>query len=119
MYKVSNNISPTILNDILASKATPYNLRNPVSFKMRKVYLVYSGTETLPHLGPTIWSLVPQEIRHSVSLVDFKLKIIKWTPSNCSYRLCKNITSNMIHLKRFLLTSLAAVSTIIIHISNI
>ena len=111
MYKVSNNMSPTILNDILASKATPYNLR--------KVYLVYSGTETLPHLGPTIWSLVPQEIRQSVSLVDFKLKIIKWTPSNCSYRLCKNITSNMIHLKRFLLTSLAAVSTIIIHISNI
>ena len=54
MYKVSNNMSPTILNDVFASRATPYNLRNPVSFKMRKVYSVYKGTETLSHLGPKV-----------------------------------------------------------------
>ena len=35
IYKVSNNISPTILNNIFESRATPYNLRNPVSFKIR------------------------------------------------------------------------------------
>ena len=56
-------MSPTILNDTFASTATTYNLRNPVSFKMRKVYLVYNGTETLSHLGPKIWSLVPKEKR--------------------------------------------------------
>ena len=42
---------------------------------MRKVYLVYNGTETLSRLGPKIWSLVPQEIRQFVSLGDFKSKI--------------------------------------------
>ena len=31
MYKISNNMSPTTLNDIFAPKATPYNLRNPPS----------------------------------------------------------------------------------------
>ena len=52
MYKVSNT-SPTILRDFLfASRATPYNLQNPVSFKIRIV-------------------------RQSVSLGDFKSKIKK------------------------------------------
>ena len=73
-YKVSSNMSPTILNDISASRATHYNLRNPVRFKMQKVCLVYNGTETLYHLGPKIWSLVLHEIYHSVSLGDFKSK---------------------------------------------
>ena len=47
MYKVSNNMSSSIINDIFASRATPYNLPNPVSFKMRKVYSVYNGTKTI------------------------------------------------------------------------
>ena len=56
MYKVSN-MSPTITNNIFATRPTSYNLRNQtasVNFKMRKVYLFYNGTETLSHLGPKI-----------------------------------------------------------------
>ena len=34
MYEVSSNMPPIIYNEIFASSATPYNLRNPVSFKM-------------------------------------------------------------------------------------
>ena len=41
---------------------------------MRKTHSVYSGTETLSHLGPKIWSLVTQEIRQSVSLDDLNQK---------------------------------------------
>ena len=61
-------MSPTILNNVLGSRATPYNLCHPVSFKMRNADSVYSGIESLSHLGPKLWSLVPQEIRLSVSL---------------------------------------------------
>ena len=46
MYKVSNNMSPAILNDIFAS-----------SFKIRKVYSVYDGIETLTNLGPKIYEV--------------------------------------------------------------
>ena len=80
---------PTIISYIFASRATPYNLRNPVSFKVRKVYSIYHGTETLSNLGPKIWSFVPQEIRQSVSFGDLKSKIKKQTPSNCPCKLCK------------------------------
>ena len=43
IYKVSNNMSPTIFNDSFASRDAPYNLRNPGSFKTQKVYSVYNG----------------------------------------------------------------------------
>ena len=39
-YKISNNMSPAILNNIFARSATPYNLHNPANLKMRKVHLV-------------------------------------------------------------------------------
>ena len=52
MCKESNNMSATILRNIFASIATPYNLRNPVSFKIPKVHSVYNNNETLSHLGP-------------------------------------------------------------------
>lgn len=83
-------MSPTIVNDNLSSGATPYNLHNPVIFKMRKVYLVYNGTEILPHLGPKIWILAPEEMRQSSLLGNFKLKIKELTRTNCPCKLCKN-----------------------------
>ena len=35
MYKISDNISSTVINDIFAPRSTPYNLQNPLSSKMR------------------------------------------------------------------------------------
>lgn len=81
-YEISNNISPTVLSYIFEPRSTPYNLCNPVGFKMWKVHSVCNCTENLSHLGPKIWGLVPQKIRQSVSLVHFKSIIKKWTPSN-------------------------------------
>ena len=51
-------MSPTILDNIYEPRATSYNLRYPVRFVMLKVHLVYNGTKTPSHLGPTIWSLI-------------------------------------------------------------
>ena len=45
----------------------------------------------LSHLAPKIGSLLPPEIRQSVSLGDFKTKIKKWALSTCPCRLNKNV----------------------------
>ena len=62
---------------------------NPDSFKMEKVYSVYIGNKIACHFRTKISSLVPKEIKQSVSTGDFKSKIKKWTPSNCPCSLCK------------------------------
>ena len=62
MYKVSNNMSPRILNDTFAPRATPYKSHNPLSFKMQKVHSVHNGIETI-HFGLKMWSIVPLQMR--------------------------------------------------------
>ena len=47
------------------------------------------GTETMSHLAPKIWSLVPYDIKSSKSLDVFKSKIRQCEP-DCPCRLCKN-----------------------------
>ena len=63
------------------SKEHFYNPSNPRTVK--------NGLKTLRCLGPKVWKMVPADIRNSVSLSTFKLKIKNWTPSNCPCRLCE------------------------------
>ena len=121
MYKVSNNY-PTypsllqLLRIFFALRAAPYNLGNPVNLKMRKAHSAYNRSETLSHLGPKIWSLVP----HSL----YDLVILSQKPEN-GLRLIVPatmqgiFTSSRIYLKRLTPTSLATFSAIIKNVFNI
>ena len=64
-------------------------MRNESEFKVPKVNTVYRGDDSLRHLGPLIWDIVPQEIKLSNSLFQFKRRIKKWTPDDCPCRLCR------------------------------
>ena len=47
------------------------------------------GTETLAHLGPKVWALVPIELKEINSLKEFKNKIKKWKPVKRPCKLCR------------------------------
>ena len=85
MFKIKNNIAPEIMKELFASKTSPYDLRNNNSFKRRRVKSVSRGTESVCYLGPKIWDLVPNEIKESESLSDFKFKIKRWIPEESIY----------------------------------
>ena len=88
LYKVVNRISPKIMFLILHLNSNSiYPGEN--DFKTRNVKTVGYGTETIAHLAPKIWSLIPVEIKKSKSLFLFSKEIRKWKPSNCPCRLCK------------------------------
>ena len=88
MFKVKNNILPN-LSDIFSSSVNNYNFRYPSSFKTENIRTVYNGTETIYYRGPKTWELVPEVIRMSDTLTEFKTKIKKWLPKGCECRLCK------------------------------
>ena len=88
LYKVANNISPKIMSLIFPLKETiNYHSRN--AFVTRNVHTVRYSTETLSHLGPNIWSIIPKNIRELKSLKQFKINIKLWKPDKCPCRLCK------------------------------
>ena len=48
------------------------SLQNQAGFTTPYVNSVYHRTESIAHLGPKIWDIVPEEIKPKSSLIRFK-----------------------------------------------
>ena len=89
MYKVKNNLSPKIVSNIFSKFLAPYVFRNEKVWETGNVRTTLYGTETISYRGPQIWKYVPNDIRNSKTLKEFKNKIKIWKPAGCTCRLCK------------------------------
>ena len=89
LYKVVNRISPELMSKVFPLKETvKYCSKN--IFATRNVHTVKYGTESLAHLGPKVWAIIPSELKNDTnSLNEFKNKIKKWKPDKCPCNLCK------------------------------
>ena len=96
MYKVTNDMSPEIINDIFKLREnTHYNLRHTSQFLVDPIHSVFNGSESASYLGSKIWEQIPCEIKNINSLVGFKKEIRKWNPVNCPCRICKVYIPNL------------------------
>ena len=96
MYKVTNDMSPEIINDIFKLREnTHYNLRHTSQFLVDPIHSVFNGSESALYLGSKIWEQIPCEIKNINSLVGFKKEIRKWNPANCPCRICKVYIPNL------------------------
>ena len=93
LYKVKYGLAPKIMNLIFPLQA---NMTYPGQndFVSRNVKNVSYGTETLAHLGPKIWALVPNDIK-DFSLSKFTKRIRKWKPDKCPCKICKIYVKNL------------------------
>ena len=82
MFKVKNNLCPKPIQDIFKQ-----NIND--NWIIPKVRTETNGKETLRYRGPTIWNLIPDEIRSAKNLESFKAKVSKWKPEGCTCKLCK------------------------------
>ena len=89
MYKFHINLSPEIMKLIFQKSTNTYNLRNKNPFAGSNIRTVYYGTETISFRGPKTWTLVPEEIKASNTIEEFKAKIKRWRPEGCTCQLCK------------------------------
>ena len=90
LYKLVNGFSPDIMKDVFPLNANSfYSTRNKITFHSRHIRTVHFGSETLSHLAPKIWELVPEDIKKLESVASFKNAIKKWKPANCPYHLCR------------------------------
>ena len=88
LYKVVNGISPDIMSEVFPlKKSVKYFSKNP--FITRNIHTSRYGTETLAHLGPKIWDIIPDNLKEITSLKLFKTKIKQWKPDKCPCKLCK------------------------------
>ena len=88
LYKVAWGISPQIMRLVFPTKP---NINYPWEniFQTCNIKTVTWGSESLSHLGPKIWSLIPLSLKKIPVLHKFKKKIKLWKPVNCPCRICK------------------------------
>ena len=76
------------MKEVLPLKeANSYCSRFP--FKTRNLHAVTYGTETLSSLAPKLWEIIPNDIKYSTTLNEFKSRIKKWKSVLCPCSLCK------------------------------
>ena len=63
-------------------------------FERSQIHSVYQGTESQSFLGRK-WNLVPLELKQLESLEVFKLKIKKWIPFECPWRVSRTYIQDL------------------------
>ena len=94
MFKIKNNLAPLPVKDIFNEDLSKYDLRNKRTWESSYSRTVRYGTETIRFRGPKTWDILPEYIKISTTLPEFKSKIKKWKPLNCTCRLCKTFIPN-------------------------
>ena len=87
LYKVAHGTAPKIMNLVFPTKPDVKYPWNNI-FQTFNVKTTAWGTETLYHLGPKIWSIIPMEIK-KLPFRKFITQIRLWKPDKCPCRLCK------------------------------
>ena len=95
MYKIKNNLSPIIIREMFPQMRQKYNLRNNGIWKCSNVRTVKYGTETMLFRGPKTWEMLPDTIKYSKTIKEFKRKVKLWIPDKCTCRLCITFISNL------------------------
>ena len=73
-----NDLSPSFMQEIFFENESHYDLGNNNEFVQPIVRLVGNGTESVRFKGPQLWQILPQTIRNSESLAQFKANIKHW-----------------------------------------
>ena len=91
MYKVINDLSPPLINDLFEKgEIMGPTTRLGSVFVRPKINTVYKGENSLRNFGPIVWNnMLPDKLKAHSSLIKFKKAIKSWVPENCPCRLCK------------------------------
>ena len=95
IYKALNDLSSTLMSGLFRVKEKKYNLRNKNALVSNIPHSTNYGINTISHLAPKIWEIIPNEIRCCQSLNLFKEKIRTWIPINCPCNLCRPYVHKM------------------------
>ena len=84
VYKCVNGLNPTYLNDLFTIKTCKYDLRDDYLIYRSKVLTTNHGLKSFKDYGATIWNILPESFKGTISLVEFKVLIKSWNGPKCS-----------------------------------
>ena len=101
LFKIKNNLSVTLMNDIFQPRAVSYNLRSLIDFTRPNVNSKHFGISYLRYMAVKVWDMVPNEMKNVNEIESFKNNIRKWEPVNCYCKLCLDYVSCVGYVNTF------------------
>ena len=89
IFNTKNNLNLTFMINIVTERDVQYNLRSKNHLQLPSVRIAKYGIENIQHIGHYLWASLPDDIKDSGTLINFKQKIETWKGSTCICRLCK------------------------------
>ena len=88
VYKSLHKLNPSFMWEVFSHKSDKHNLRTGNRLQLPQTNTKTFGTNGILFRASILWNNLPVEIKNSKSVTEFKIKILKWTGSCCSCRLC-------------------------------
>ena len=98
MYKILNELSPDIMQDIFETKSNYYNTCNAPAFSSTNIKTDRYVLQTISYMAPKIWDLVPKEKKQVTTLNKFKAKIKIWKSENCPCHFCRTYPPQIVFI---------------------
>ena len=96
IFKVKKGLPPIIMNQVFNFQENEScNLRSGTHLASRNMHTAHFGTNTISNLGPKLWKIIPDKIKHASTLSAFKANIKYWTINNYPCRLCKILVKDL------------------------
>ena len=88
IYKILNDMGPDYLSYVFSISNTPYQLRDDNKLIQPLKRTITFGIKYFAYFGTHLWNMLPNHIKNSVSLYDFKLLMRKWSGPTCCCSVC-------------------------------
>ena len=95
LFKVKQNLSNSLLCNIITNLINKFNLRSQTDFIRSNASTSQYGLNSMRCFTSKVWQMILLEIKDPVSIESFKEKVRKWEPSSCNFRLCHSYVQSL------------------------
>ena len=75
LFKIKNNLSVTIMNNIFQPRAVSYNLRSQIDFTRPNINSEHFGISSLRYMAAIVWDMVLNDMKNVNDVKTFKNNI--------------------------------------------
>lgn len=90
VYKCLTKLNPEFMWNCFEAKDTIYNLRSQSTVRLPPTNTRSFGLNSILFRGSLLWNTLPNKLKSSTTLHEFKRRIKCWDGSNCTCLICRN-----------------------------
>ena len=100
IYKSLTDVNPDFMKSYFPIKEIPYSLRNGSVLKIPPTRSTYYGTNSIHFRACLLWNKLPNTLKESQSLPEFKYKTKTMGKIDCSCTICTNYLTKLFWIRK-------------------